>query len=96
MIHRQIHWGRVKIYRIPGPGLSGGRRFFSKKNIGGGDFFSEKIKGRRPFVKKIRRAKTLFTIKFENPRFHFSKKAIFEDQKVTYVGLSDSYVFIGV
>ena len=30
-----------------------------------------------------------FTPKFENARFHFSKKAIFEDQKVIYVGSSD-------
>ena len=34
-------------------------------------------------------AKTFFTKKFENARFHFSKKAIFEDQKVICVGSSD-------
>ena len=42
------------------------------------------------------RAKTFFTIIFENPRFNFSKKSIFEDQKVIFVGSSDSSVLIGV
>ena len=37
-----------------------------------------------------------FTTKFENPRLHFSKEAIFEDQKRINVGSSDSSVFIGV
>ena len=64
---------------------------------GGGDFSSKKIRGAKTFFqKKIRGAKTFFTIIFENPRFHFSKKAIFEDQKVIYVGSSDSSVLIGV
>ena len=53
---------------------------------GGENFFSKKIWG----------AETFFTKKNENSRFHFSKKAIFEDQKVIYVGSSDSSVFIGV
>ena len=37
-----------------------------------------------------------FTTKYENPRFNFSKKAIFDDQKVSYVGSSsDSMLFNG-
>ena len=53
-------------------------------------------RGGEDFSKKIRGAKTFFTTKFENPRFRFSKKAIFEDQKVIFVGSSDSSVLIGV
>ena len=37
-----------------------------------------------------------FTTNFENPKCRFSKKAIFEDQKVIYVGSCDSSVLIGV
>ena len=48
------------------------------------------------FFSKKKEAKTFFTIIFENPRFDFSKKAIFEDQKVIFVGSSDSSVLIGV
>ena len=53
---------------------------------GGEEFFSKKIRG----------AKTFFTIIFKNPRFYFSKKDIFEDQKVIFVGSSDLSVLIGV
>ena len=49
--------GRVKIYRVPGPGPS----------TGGQGLFFEKYQG----------AETFFTTKFENPRFHFSKKRHF-------------------
>ena len=49
----------------------GDEDFFSKKKIGGADFFQKKLGRRRLF----------FTTNLENPRFHFSKKAIFEDQK---------------
>ena len=52
-----------------------GRRLFFENKIGAGTFFE-----------KIRGAKTFFTIIFENQRFNFSKKAIFEDQKVIFVG----------
>ena len=42
--------GRVKIYRVPGPGPStGGRRLFFRKNKGGKDFFSGKIRGAKTF-----------------------------------------------
>ena len=58
----------------------GGRRLFSKKNRGAKNFFRKKG------------GEDLFTTKFENPRFHFSKRAIFEDHKVIYVGSSDSGV----
>ena len=86
--------GWVKIYGVPGPGPStGGENFFSKKIRGKKTFFQRKKGGRILFFrknkggedffsKKIRGATTFFTIIFENPRFHFSKKAIFEDQKV--------------
>ena len=57
------------------------RRLFYRKKLGGRTLF---------FSKKIRGAKTFFTTKFDNPRFHFSKKAIFEDQKVIWVGSNDS------
>ena len=53
---------------------------------GGEDFFSKKFRG----------AKTFFTIKFENLGFHIFKIDIFEDQKVIYIGSSDSSVLIGV
>ena len=87
--------GRVKIYLVPWPGpATGGRRFFFSEKIRGTEtFFSKKkLGGRRLFFQKIRGAKTFFTKIFENPRFHFSKKAIFEDQKVIYVGYSDPSV----
>ena len=40
------------------------------------------------FFRKKLGGEDFFTIKFEIPRFNLSKKAIFEDQKVIYVGLS--------
>ena len=42
--------GRVKIYRVPGPGPSTGAE----------DFFSKKIRGAETFFEKIRGAKTFF------------------------------------
>ena len=51
---------------------------------GGEDFFRKKLGGQDFFRKKIRRAKTFF--KFLKSKISFSKKAIFEDQKVVYVG----------
>ena len=51
--------------------------------------------GRRLFFEK-KGGEDIFTTKFENARFHFSKKAIFEDQKVIFVESSDSSVLIGV
>ena len=45
--------GRVKVYRVPGPGPS----------TGGEDFSSEKIGGRRLFFRKNRGAKTFFRLK---------------------------------
>ena len=49
--------GRVKINRVPGPGLffekrTGAQTFFRKK-LGGGDFFRKKLRGRRLFYYKI-------------------------------------------
>ena len=42
--------GRVKIYRVPGPGPStGGRRLFFEKNRGAKTFFRKKLGGRRLF-----------------------------------------------
>ena len=75
--------GRSKCLGYPGrEHRQGAEEFFSKKKLEVKTFFSKK-KG----------VKTFFTTKFENPRFHFLKQAIFEDQKV---GSSDSSVFIGV
>ena len=91
-----LHQGRVKIYRVTGPGPStGGDGFFSKKR-GAETIFRKKDQGARTFFDKDEGGEDFFTIKFENPRFNFAKKAIFEDKKVTYVGSSDSSVLIGV
>ena len=62
-----------------------GKVTFGRNKKGGGEFFSKKIRG----------AKTFFTIMIENPRKIFSKKSIFEDQKVIFFGSSDSSVLIG-
>ena len=51
-----------KFIWYPGPDHRQGAKTFFRKKIWGTVFFS----------KKIRWAKTFFTIKFENPRFHFS------------------------
>ena len=53
--------GRVKIYRVPGPGpLTGGRRLFFEKNRGTQTFFRKKLGGGDFFPKKLRWAKTFF------------------------------------
>ena len=70
----------------------GGENFFLKE-IGGANIFSRKIRGTELFFRK---KGTFFTTKFENPRFHFSKRAIFEEPKVIYVGSSNSSLLIGV
>ena len=54
-----------------------------KRKLGGAEFFSKKIGG-----------EDFFTAGFENAKFYFSKKAIFENQKVIYIGPSDSRRFI--
>ena len=101
--------GRVKIYRVPGPGhIDGGPRLFRKKKQGGDAFFSKNIRGAEIFFrkelgggyffsKKIRGegAKT-FHYKISKFKISFFKKTIFEDQKVSYVRSSDSSVLIGV
>ena len=55
----------------PGRDHQQGAKTFFRKKIGGEYFFSQEIRG----------AKTFFTTKFENPRFHFSKEAIFKVKK---------------
>ena len=66
--------GRVKIYRVPGPGPStGGEDFFSKKIRAAETFFRKKLGGRKLFL--------LQNLKIQN--FIFQKKDIFE---VIYVG----------
>ena len=76
--------GRVKIYRVPGPGPStGGRRLFFEKK-GGRRLFSEKIRGAETFFRrklgersedflseKIRGAKTFFQLKKGGRRLFF-------------------------
>ena len=53
--------GRVKIYRVPGPGPStGGRRLFSTKKKGGEDFFSENIRGAKTFFRLKKGGRRLF------------------------------------
>ena len=66
----------------------GAETLFRKKR-GVGELFLEKIGGEHFFPKKISE-----DLKIQD--FTFQKKSIFEDQKVIYVGSSDSSVLIGV
>ena len=52
--------------------------------------------GEEFLLKKIRGATTFLLQNLKIQDFIFQKRAIFEDQKVIYVGSSDSIVFIGV
>ena len=76
--------GRVEIY--PGRDHRQGATFFLEKKEGV-DFFSEKNRGAETFLekklggvdffRKILGGEDVFYYKFENPRFHFSKKSHF-------------------
>ena len=95
-VKRSIRDGS-KIFRVPKPGPStGGQRLFRKKKWGRRLFFSNKLRRVETFFGKKLGGEDLFYYEIWKSKISYFKKSHFEDQKVIYVGSSDSSVFIGV
>ena len=67
----------ISLFHCPGWDHRQGCEAFFRIKIGGAALFRKKIRGAETFFEKSRGAhffRNFFTTKFENPRFHFSKK----------------------